>query len=592
MTEQQANQAQLSKLWKLWAESPGTQSWLFMQKTLWAMSPLSRLVPIDTEEMWRAFTQLGEGVTVQPGTFATRTAELLQHYTDLSLWALQRYLTPEATASAAPPADKQDRGFEDDAWSNDPLFSTIKQSYMILSNWLLSLAKETQGLDPKTQRRVNFYVHQFVDATSPANFLWTNPVALRETLESGGENLRRGMENLIRDMKRGEVSTSGRQHFKLGENMAMTPGQVVFRNELIELIQYNPTTPQVHQVPLLIIPPWINKYYILDLRPGRSMIEHLASQGVTVFLISWRNPDASMQRLRMDDYVRSGPLAAMQVTKSITGSSKVNLLGYCIGGTMLSLVLSYLKAIGDETPNTGTFFTALQDFSEVGDTAVFISEEMLDQIEKWIHPKGYIDGPEMNSIFKLMRANELIWNFVVSNYLLGKEPPDFDLLYWSSDGVRMPRDFHSEYLRNCYLENNLVKPDRVRVLGEGIDLRRVSVPCYVVAGSEDHIVPWRAAHRARALFSGPTRLILGNGGHIGAVINPPASGKGSYFTNESDTTDPEGWLKTAERHKGSWWPDWCSWLSQYSGAMVAPPTVGNADYPPLMQAPGTYVMPD
>ncbi|MBI4787355.1 MAG: class I poly(R)-hydroxyalkanoic acid synthase [Chloroflexi bacterium] len=588
MPDEQTKPIQLSDVYKLWVTNPLTQSWITWQKVLWASSPLSRLVPLDAEELWRAFEQLGEDLTARPELLEERTAELLRRYNELSVWTLSRALgqpDPEPVAT-----DKQDKRFQDEAWTNNLIFNTLKQSYLILSNWLVGTANQADGLDPQTRQRVKFYVRQFVDAISPSNFLLTNPAALHETLNSGGENLRRGLEQMLDDMKQGEVSVSGKEHFQIGQNLAISPGQVIFRNELVELIQYSPATEQVYQIPILIIPPWINKFYILDLRPGRSLVEYLVQQGHTVFMISWRNPKPAMQNLVMEDYVRLGPLAAMQVIKAVTGSEKINLLGHCIGGTLVSVLLAYQSAVQDATANTATFLTSLQDFSDVGETAVFVSREWLAEIEKWVHPKGYIDGVEMNAIFKLMRDNDLIWNFVVNNYLLGKTPLDFDLLYWSSDGIRMPRAFHSEYLRNCYIENNLVKPNRIRMFGQGIDLSCIQTPSYVVAGIEDHIVPWRSAHRTRALFSGSTRLILGSGGHIGTTVNPPSAIKGFYYSNDSDTTDSDQWLKTAQRNPGSWWPDWNKWLDTQSGAKVAPPSLGGTAYPPLANAPGTYVV--
>ncbi len=589
MSDEQSSSIQPADLYQLWATHPLTQAYVAWQKFLWAGHPFSRLLPLDPEELWGAFTQLGQDLAARPDLMEERTAELIRRYNDLSVWYFDQYL---GRANAEPPVkgEQKDNRFQDEAWTNNLVFNTLKQSYLILSDWLLSTAKQSEGLDPATRRRIQFYVRQFVDAISPSNFWMTNPAALRETLNSGGANLRRGFENMLQDIQHGEISVSGKQNFKLGKNLALTPGQVVYRNELIELIQYRPATEQVRQVPLVIIPPWINKFYVLDLRPGRSLVEYLTQQGMTVYMISWRNPDASMEHLLMEDYVRLGPLAAIKAAQDITGSHKVNLLGHCIGGTLLAILLAYLRTQQDDTPNTATFLTSLQDFSEIGEAEVFISEEWLNTIEKWVHPKGYVDGVEMNSIFKLMKDNDLIWNFVVNNYLLGKTPLDFDLLYWSSDGVRMPRAFHSQYLRNCYIENNLVKPNALRLFGQGIDLSCIDVPSYVVAGIEDHIVPWRAAHRARTLFSGPTRLILGSGGHIGTTVNPAATTKGFYYTNESNPADPDEWLKTASRTPGSWWHDWVQWLGAQSGPLVAPPSMGNSEYSPLADAPGEYVL--
>ena len=571
---------------KLWLENPWTQAWVSWNKMLWASHPASRLIPLDVEEIWRALMLVGENLAAQPTLLQERAVELLRSYNELALATLRRSLGEAAGSSTL---DKQDRRFQDKAWVNNLVFDTIRQSYLITATWLMTTARQMQGADARSLQRANFYIRQFVDMLSPTNFPLTNPEVLRETLETGGENLRRGLANLLDDLQRGEITVAGRQHFKVGVNLALTPGQVIFRNDLHELIQYAPATEQVHGVPILIIPPWINRYYVMDMRPGRSMVEYLVQQGFSVFLISWRNPDASMEHLNMEDYLKLGPLDALKVIKAITGSPTANLVGYCLGGTLLSIVLAYLEAIQDDSAHSGTFFTALQDFAEIGETAIFISEEWVSEIEKRTASKGYTDAIEMGSIFRLLRSNDLIWNFVVNNYLLGKEPLAFDLMYWSVDGTRMPRTCHLYYLRNMYLENNLIKPSHMTMLGQGIDLSRVRCPCYVVAGTEDHIVPWRSAHRARALFSGPVRRVLSHGGHITSIINAPP-GKGSFFTNESDIVDPDPWLKSARRNEGSWWTDWVKWLGELSGDKCAPPTMGNADYTPLSKAPGTYVL--
>ncbi|MBU1879574.1 MAG: alpha/beta fold hydrolase, partial [Chloroflexi bacterium] len=387
------------------------------------------------------------------------------------------------------------------------------------------------------------------------------------------------------------VKIAGKEQFTVGQDLALTPGQVIYRNDLIELIQYAPAAEQVHAVPMLIIPPWINKYYIMDVRPGRSMVEYLAQQGFTVFLMSWRNPTPAMQDLSMEDYLRLGPLSALEVVQAISGSSRVNWIGYCLGGTLLAITLAYLAAIGDDSTNCATFFTTLQDFSEVGETSLFVTPEWITEVERRMDDKGYLDGLELSSVFKLMRANDLIWGFVVNNYLLGQEPMPFDLLYWSVDRTRMPRAMHSFYLRNMYVENNLVQPGRLEFLGQGIDLGRVRCPSYVVATVEDYIVPWPAAHKAAALFSGPVRRVLSAGGHQTGIINPP-SDRVFYLTNESDTADADAdeWLQSATRHAGSWWPDWMAWLGEQSGEKQAPPSMGNEAYPPLAAAPGTYVL--
>jgi polyhydroxyalkanoate synthase len=400
------------------------------------------------------------------------------------------------------------------------------------------------------------------------------------------------MQNILDDLQRGAIKVAGKDQFTVGENLALTPGQVVLRNDLIELIQYTAVTEELYSIPLLFIPPWINKFYVLDIRPGRSLVEYLVGQGFSVFVISWRNPDASMEDLSLEDYLKLGIMEAMEAAKSISGASGVHLVGYCIGGTLLAAALAYLSSIKDPSAKSATFFASLQDFSEVGETSIFISEEHVNEIEKRMESKGYLDALEMASVFNLMRSNDLIWSFVVNNYLLGREPMPFDLMYWSVDGTRMPRAMHSYYLRNMYLENNLIKPSCLKMLDQPIDLKKIRESCYVVGGLGDHIVPWRSAHRARELFSGKTRRILGYGGHITSIINPPAKKRGFYYTSESDTTNPDEWLKTAIKNEGSWWPDWVRWLQRRSGKKIPASTTGNDIYPPITSAPGNYVLED
>jgi polyhydroxyalkanoate synthase len=382
------------------------------------------------------------------------------------------------------------------------------------------------------------------------------------------------------------------QAFAPGRNLALTPGKVVHRNRLMELIQYTPTTERVHKTPLLILPPWINKYYILDMQPKNSLVRHLVEQGFTVFLISWKNPDASMDAIGIEDYMDLGPLEASDVVREITGSPSVNTMGYCIGGTLLTMTLATLAAKGDERFNSASFMVSLQDFSRVGDTAVFMDEPGVDLIEQQMMERGYLDSREMSNMFNLLRSNDLIWANVVNNYLMGSKPPAFDLLYWNSDGTRMARAAHSWYLRNTYVENNLIKPGQITLKGEAIDLGRIRQDAYAVGAEKDHIVPWDAAWRITQLFGGDVRFVRASSGHIAGIINPPG-GKGSYWTRRADdsaASSAEQWLQTASRHDGSWWPDWIAWLSARSGPKSTPPALGSANYPPLHDAPGTYVL--
>ncbi|MBA2447228.1 MAG: alpha/beta fold hydrolase, partial [Chloroflexi bacterium] len=419
---------------------------------------------------------------------------------------------PEAAPVAAP--EKGDRRFSGPDWQRNAVFDALKQSYLLAATSLLKTAAEVEGLDQQQQRRLQFYLRQFLDAISPSNFTFTNPQVVHEAIESGGQSLTKGIQNLLRDVQAGQVTMTDTDAFEPGRNLALTPGQVVLRNELVELIQYAPTTEQVHAIPLLFIPPWINKYYILDMQPQNSLIRYLVEQGFTVFVISWKNPDQSMEDTTFDNYLELGPLAAIEAIKEITGSPKVNAVGYCIGGTLLSMALPYLAAQGDESVNAGIFFVALQDFSEVGDAAVFIDEPQVTYIEEQMMERGYLDSRQMATMFNMLRANDLIWSNVVNNYLLGKDPPAFDLLYWNADGTRMARTAHSFYLRNTYLENNLIKPGQVVVKGVPIDLGRIRQDLYVVGAEQDHIVPWQGAWQISRLANGKTRYVLAASGHI------------------------------------------------------------------------------
>ncbi|HKV01724.1 MAG TPA: alpha/beta fold hydrolase, partial [Ktedonobacteraceae bacterium] len=418
---------------------------------------------------------------------------------------------------------------------------------------------------------------------------FTNPQVIHETVQSGGQNLVMGMEHLLRDIKAGQMKMTDTDAFAPGRNLALTPGEVIYRNKLIELIQYAPTTEKVYALPLVFIPPWINKYYILDMQPQNSLIKFLVDAGFTVFVMSWKNPDASMEEISFEDYMTLGPLAAFDVIKEITASPKINPVGYCIGGTLLSMMLPYLAAKKDDTVNSATFFVSLQDFTEVGDTSVFVDEPQVRYIEGQMMERGYLDSRSMATMFNMLRANDLIWSNVVNNYLLGKEPPAFDLLYWNADGTRMTRAAHSFYLRNTYLENNLIKPGKIVLKGVPIDLGKIHQDIYAVGTEQDHIVPWKSAWRISQLAGGKVRFVLGGSGHIAGIINPPSKGRG-YWTNDKPVRSADQWFESAESHKGSWWTDWLEWLKPRSGEQVAPPPLGSAAHPPIAPAPGSYVL--
>ena len=562
---------------------------------MWNANPMRTVVPIDWAEITRSLRTVWLLSLRKPKNALTSSADLTMTLfrTTMDAWkeAGQRFwgLTDsnQSQKSAAPQSDKR---FAAPEWLGNPIYRTIKELYLLASDWLLKQG-EIEGLDEAERLRLNFHLRQFVDAMSPTLLLVSNPDALRRALETGGASVADGARNLLSDLKEGRLSIVDLTAFAPGRNLALTPGKVVHRNRLIELIQYTPTTQTVRETPLLIVPHWINKYYILDMQPKNSMVRYLVEQGFTVFIISWKNPDETMAETTIEDYMDLGPLAASDIVREITGRYTVNVMGYCIGGTLLTLTLAWLAAQGDRRFNSATFMVSLQDFSKVGDTAVFISEPTIDFIEQQILERGYLDSREMANMFSLLRSNDLIWATVVNNYLMGNKPPAFDLLYWNSDGTRMAGAAHSWYLRNTYLENNLIKPGKVSLKGEAIDLSRIQLDAYAVGAEKDHIVPWDAAWRITQLVGGDVRFVQASSGHIAGIVNPPG-GKGTYWVTGPGpkATDPQQWLRSATRYDGSWWTDWTAWLSQRSGRMIDPPPLGSAAHSPMGNAPGTYVM--
>jgi polyhydroxyalkanoate synthase len=563
---------------------------------LWDANPLQNVLPINWVEITRSLQTLWAREMSDPARAAQRATEYnrrlfettVEVWSDATVrfWGLPRQENKEE--------GKPDKRFSAPEWENNPFYQTLKESYLLASEYLLKEADETDGQDTEEQRRLKFHLKQFVDAMAPVNFLLTNPAAMRRIMETGGASLAEGTRNLLADLREGRLSMTDTTAFELGENIAVTPGKVVYRNELIELIQYEPKTEQVYEVPIFFIPPWINKYYILDLRPENSMVNYLLEQGFQVFMISWKNPDASMENLKFEDYMTEGPLAAVEVIKDITGSEKINPVGYCVGGTLLAIMLAWLAAGDDENPfHASTFMVALQDFTDVGDTAVFIDEPQIEFMEQQMMERGYLDNRKMANMFNLLRSNDLIWSNVVNNYLLGQKPPAFDLLYWNADGTRMARDAHSFYLRNTYLENNFIDPGKVKIKGRPIDLGKIGGEIYAVGAERDHIVPWYSAWKIGQLTNAKTRFALANSGHIAGMINPPSKGKGKHWVNEGgdagEAKTAEGWRENATEHEGSWWEDWTNWLEPRSGEKVEPPSVGSENYPPIEDAPGTYV---
>ena len=428
---------------------------------------------------------------------------------------------------------------------------------------------------------------------APSNFVLTNPEVLRTTIESGGENLVNGLKHMLEDLERGKgrlmIKMTDMEAFEVGRNIAVTPGKVIFQNDLHQLIQYDPTTPEVKRRPLLVIPPWINKYYILDLRPTNSFVRWAVSQGHTVFVVSWVNPDEHLAQKRFDDYMIEGPLAALDAIELATGESEANVIGYCLGGTLLAATLAYMAAKGDKRFTSATFFASMVDFNEAGELAVFIDEEQLASLEERMRKHGYLEGSEMATTFNMLRANDLIWSFVVNNYLLGKEPFPFDLLYWNSDSTRMPATMHSFYLRTMYQENKLVEAGGITLDGVPIDLRKIRTPSFILSTREDHIAPWKSTYTATQLYKGPVKFVLAASGHIAGVVNPPDQRKYGHCDNAKLPKKPEDWLASATFHDGSWWPTWEKWVARHGGGMVPARKPGDGRLEPIEDAPGSYV---
>jgi len=546
---------------------------------------------LDPLNVGPAMQDAATKLMLDPGRLMQANLELWQSH--MALWQqAAAAMTGQPLDPVAAP-EPGDRRFRHPDWDENPLFSFIKQSYLITSRWLVDTMAGVGGLDAQTAKKVEFYTRQFADAFAPTNFPWSNPEVLRATADSQGQNLVRGMENFRRDMDRGSgqlrITMSDPEAFVLGENIATTPGKVVFQNDLIQLLQFSPATPSVHRMPILMVPAWINKYYILDLTAKKSFVRYAVSQGYTVFVISWVNPDETLAGKTFESYLLEGIVAALDAIEAATGEHNVSAVGYCIGGTLLAVALGYLAAKGDERIRAATFFTAQVDFSEPGDLAVFVDEPQLDNLDKMMGEKGYLDSQAMFTTFNMLRANDLIWSFYVHNYLLGRDPVPFDLLHWNADATRMPRQMHLFYLRQMYIRNNLVKPGAISLGGLPIDLTKVTVPVYLQACREDHIAPYRSVFKAKHNYSGPVRFVLAGSGHIAGVINPPESNKYQYWLNPAEPQEVDPWLAGATEHPGSWWPDWNAWLAAQSGDDVPARVPGDGKLPVLDDAPGSYV---
>jgi polyhydroxyalkanoate synthase subunit PhaC len=511
----------------------------------------------------------------------------------LDLWAAAaRRLAGEESAPVATP-EPTDRRFADPEWSSNQFYDFLKQAYLLTAQWANRLVADAADLDPHTKQKAEFYVRQIVNAISPTNFVLTNPELLRETLTSNAENLARGMHMLADDIAAGggdlRIRQSDSSMFEVGRNLATTPGKVIFQNDLMQLIQYEPTTATALKRPLLIVPPWINKFYVLDLTPEKSFIKWCIDQGLTVFCISWVNPDAHLAQKSFEDYVREGPIAALDAIEKATGADEVHAIGYCVGGTMLSVALAAMAAWGDKRIVSATLFAAQVDFTYAGDLKVFVDEEQVQAVEQRMAQHGYLEATSMADVFNLLRSNDLIWPYVINNYLKGKAPFPFDLLYWNSDATRLPAANHSFYLRNCYLNNNLSK-GTVQIGDTPIDLKAIKIPIYNLATREDHIAPPKSVLLGSKFFGGPVRFVLSGSGHIAGVVNPPARKKYQYWTGPRPRgADLDKWLAKAKEHPGSWWPDWLAWLKKQGATKVPARVPGGGVLKPIEAAPGSYV---
>jgi len=545
----------------------------------------------DPLNIGRAFMEMTTRLMANPARLMQAQLGFWQDYVTLWQNTTRRIMGIDSEPVIGPAST--DRRFKDEAWKENEVFDFIKQSYLLSARYVQNVVTHVDGLDDKTAQKVDFYSRQFIDAMSPSNFLMTNPEVLRKTAETGGENLLKGLNNLLGDLERGKgklsIKMTDTDAFKVGENIGVSPGKVVYQNDLMQLIQYTPATDKVLKRPLLIGPPWINKFYILDLRPRNSFVRWAVSQGHTVFVISWVNPDEHLAEKGFEDYMKEGYLAALDAIEAATGEREVNAIGYCLGGTLLASTLAYMAKKGDDRIKTATFFVTMMDFQEAGELGVFIDEEQLQALEDKMNKRGYLDGAEMASTFNMLRANDLIWSFVVNNYLMGNDPFPFDLLYWNADSTRMPARMHSFYLRKMYQENLLSKPDGIELDGVPIDLGDIQTPAYFLSTREDHIAPWKSTYRGTQLLGGEKRFVLAASGHIAGVVNPPEGGKYGHWINQDLPADPDSWFQGATEMAGSWWPDWQRWILAHDKDMVPARQPGDGKLTAIEDAPGSYV---
>lgn len=532
-----------------------------------------------------------------PGVGTTQDAERLARLQEefakrhAALW--QAFAVRKPDASPPEPVVQSaaaDRRFTAPEWTESPYYDYLRQAYLINAEFLGQVADAVPVSDGRIKDRLKFLTRQYVDAMAPSNFAATNPEFIKTALETKGESITRGMQNMLEDMRKGRISMTDDAMFEVGRNLATTAGNVIFENELMQLIQYAPLTGEVFERPLLIVPPCINKFYIMDLGPENSLVKFIVEQGHTVFLVSWKNVKAEQGHFGWDDYLQQGPITALRVVSEITGCDKPNALGFCVGGTILSSALAVLRGRGEDPVASLTLMTTLLDFADAGELGCLVDEASVSMREATIGKGGLLQGRELAQTFSALRANDLIWNYVVGNYLKGNKPPAFDLLYWNSDSTNLPGPFLASYLRHMYLQNELRIPGRLEMLGVKVDLRKVDAPAYLLATREDHIVPWQSAYLSRELLGGATTFVLGASGHIAGAINPAHKNKRSYWTNPDAASSAEDWLGAAQENKGSWWKHWAEWVVPHGGAQVAARVKpGNHRYRPIEPAPGRYV---
>jgi polyhydroxyalkanoate synthase len=559
-----------------------------LQEFLEKFDPGKAALTPDPMNMQETYAKFMGNLISDPQKLVDMQMQFWSDWTNLWGESTKKFLGQDGKTLFEP--EKGDKRFKSPLWDQSAYFDFIKQSYLLTSRWLESAVRDTEGLDEATRQKLDFYTRQYINAIAPTNFVLTNPEVLEETVRTRGDNLVKGLQNLLEDLERGHgelnISTTDYNAFKLGENIATTPGKVVYQNDLMQLIQYEPTTPKVFKRPLLVVPPWINKYYILDLKPENSYVRWLVSQGHTVFIVSWVNPDRKLAQKKFEDYMQEGILMALDQMEMITGERDANVIGYCLGGTLLAVTLAWLQA-NDRADRvaSATFLTTLVDFENAGEMKLFIDDEQLKMMEQDMEDKGFLSADSLKKTFSLLRANDMIWSFVVNNYLMGREPFPFDLLYWNDDSTNMPAAMHSFYLRMFYRDNALITPCSIAMKGTPIDITKVETPCYFLSTREDHIAPWKATYATTQMVKGPHTFVLAASGHVAGVVNPPEKQKYCYWTADETPDDSEEWLKSAAQTDGSWWPHHENWIKEF----------GNGEAPArkietfIEPAPGSYV---